>query len=461
MASPSPAPVPTVEDVETIAAGAQPILRNLQITLSYSDLSAAVAAFMPVNASWCTFATWASKQAGVTIRNEDMTQIARQRLEESTGLLGPIERLIELVGGSPTDHRQAIADHLGEVEPFRRAADAVARGNKKVYEEIAREFARFLPVIASGRRADASAIDAFCAGLRPGPPPDGQQLLADAFRAYYGARYTTDYVKAAQLVLLANLKVGFHEQTRLQPEIKAAIDAGVDSVDDLQRLVKSSLIDELPFASRVLRFWLPWIRRRYDALVGAIAVEAARVSEEVITEHLMSITLPPARVLPLGRDLDLPVPAALEHLDNADLLALLAPLESASGGVPDWADLHYRMRYIAALFRCEQQDPALLGPPFTDEQIESIRAGTIPAEGSCRAASHAARSAARRGSQAGGPDEIRPLHARLQAAGMRASSAFATASRTGSSWIRSSMSWKKPRTISRSASPRDSPRAMQ
>ena len=383
MASPAPAPVPTVEDVETIAAGTQPILRNLQITLSYSDLSAAVAAFMPVNASWCTFATWASKQAGVTIRNEDMTQIARHRLEESTGLLEPIERLIELVGGSATDHRRAIADHLAAVEPFRRAADAVSRGNKKVYEEIAREFARFLPVIASGRRADPSVLDAFCAGLRPGPPPDGQQLLADAFRAYYGARFTTDYVRAAQLVLLANLKVGFHEQTRLQPEIKAAIDAGVDSLDDLQRLVKSSLIDELPFLSRVLRF-LPWIRRRYDALVGAIAVEAARVSEEVVTEHLMSITLPPARVLPLGRDLELPIPAALEHLDNADLLALLTPLESASDGVPDWADMQYRMRYIAALFRCEQQDPALLGPPFTDEQIESIRAGTIPAKGVCR-----------------------------------------------------------------------------
>ena len=249
---------------------------------------------------------------------------------------------------------------------------------RRSYEEIAREFARFLPVIASGRRADPSAIDAFCAGLRPGPPPDGQQLLADAFRAYYGARFTTDYVKAAQLVLLANLKVGFHEQTRLQPEIKAAIDAGVDP--SRRPAASRQELADRPVAvpSRVLRFWLPWVRRRYDALVRAIAGEAAHVSEEVVTEHLMSITLPPARVLPLGRDLDLPVPAALEHLDNADLLALLAPLGSAGGGAPDWADLHYRMRYIAALFRCEQQDPALLGPPFTDEQIESIRGGAVP-----------------------------------------------------------------------------------
>jgi hypothetical protein len=50
---------------------------------------------------------------------------------------------------------------------------------------------------------------------------------------------------------------------------------------------------------------------------------------------------------------------------------------------------------------------------------------------------------------------------RLYARGIRASSACATASRTGSRAIRSRMSWKKPRTISRSASPRDIPRAMQ
>src|SRR3954447_10531962 len=44
--------------------------------------------------------------------------------------------------------------------------------------------------------------------------------------------------------------------------------------------------------------------------------------------------------------------------------------------------------------------------------------------------------------------------------GMRASSAWASASRTGSSSIRSSTSWKKPRTISRSASWRERPRAI-
>jgi hypothetical protein len=374
----STGPIPSVESVEAIAAGTEPILRNLQITLAYADLSQALAAFMPVNASWCTFATWASKQAGVTIRNEDLFEVARARLAESTALVQPIERLIDLVGGSAPDHMRLIARHLGAVEPFRRASEAVARGNQKVYEEIAREFARFLPVV-SGRSEDPAAIDAFCAELRPGPPPDGQQLLQDAFRAYYRARFVADLGRAAQLVLLANLKIGFHEQTRLQPDIKTAIDAGVDSLDELQRRVRDSLISELPFLSRLLRFALPWVRRRYDALAGEIAREAARVVGEVITEHLMTITLPPARVLPLGRDLGLPIPEALAQLDEPDLVALVAPLEAPEAGLPDWSDLGYRMRYIAALFRCEQQDPLLSGPPFSAEQIEMIRTGTIPA----------------------------------------------------------------------------------
>ena len=173
-------------------------------------------------------------------------------------------------------------------------------------------------------------------------------------------------------------------------------------LDDLQRLVKSSLIDELPFLSRVLRF-LPWIRRRYDALVGAIAGEAARVSEEVVTEHLMSITLPPARVLPLGRDLHLPIPAALEHLDNADLLALVTPLESSEpDGVPDWANLQYRMRYIAALFRCEQQDPALLGTAVHGRADRVDPGRDDPGQrGPVGAASHAARIRPRRARLAG------------------------------------------------------------
>ena len=57
--------------------------------------------------------------------------------------------------------------------------------------------------------------------------------------------------------------------------------------------------------------------------------------------------------------------------------------------------------------------------------------------------------------------EVRDSSRTRQAWGMRASRAAPSASRTGWSSIRSSTSWKKPRTISRSASERGRPRAIR
>lgn len=62
---------PTVAEVDAIAAMANPVLRNLEITECYADLSAAMRARTGDSADWCTFATWASRQAGGTIRGED------------------------------------------------------------------------------------------------------------------------------------------------------------------------------------------------------------------------------------------------------------------------------------------------------------------------------------------------------------------------------------------------------
>ena len=122
---------------------------------------------LPANANWCTFAVWASKQAGVTIRDEDLDRAVRARLVRSSVLRGPILRVIELVGGTVEHHVQRLAKLIADFGPFRRSSDAVARGNKKVYEEIGREFARFLPLVAEGREESRAAIDGFCGELRP------------------------------------------------------------------------------------------------------------------------------------------------------------------------------------------------------------------------------------------------------------------------------------------------------
>src|SRR5262249_19104655 len=71
---PAPVPCPSVSEVDEIAAAADPVLRNLRITLAYHDLSAALSARLGPGANWCTFATWASRQAGHTIRGEDLAR---------------------------------------------------------------------------------------------------------------------------------------------------------------------------------------------------------------------------------------------------------------------------------------------------------------------------------------------------------------------------------------------------
>ena len=70
----------TPADVEPIAAIRSPVLRNLEITHAYSLLAAAVAARSGQGANWCTFATWASRQAGRTIRGEDAIGYLEDRL---------------------------------------------------------------------------------------------------------------------------------------------------------------------------------------------------------------------------------------------------------------------------------------------------------------------------------------------------------------------------------------------
>ena len=56
------APLP--QEVIQIAALRDPVLRNLRITECYHRISAAFAARTGRCANWCTFALWASRQAG-------------------------------------------------------------------------------------------------------------------------------------------------------------------------------------------------------------------------------------------------------------------------------------------------------------------------------------------------------------------------------------------------------------
>lgn len=378
---------PTPADILRIAANPDPVLRNYQITQAYHETAVGMSRLLPGGANWCAVATWASRQAGHSIRREDLRRMLERLLRESREAREAAEALQAegaLVREEPTESLagalDALRDAISPSAAFGRTADAVARGNRKVFEEICLEFARFLALFASGP-PDTAARDAFLGSLRPGDPPDGQRLLRDAFTHYLMAMSEPDRKARAELMLLANLEIGFHEQARLQPEIREAMDAPVYEPRDLRR----RLLDELfPDPGARLRLAAARLAGRAGALLAArdrLADEAQRIGRLAITEVLMTLDLPGGRTLRLGHALQAQLPDALKSLANPDLLAFYEQVEPPTGqgrDAEDWGELPDRLRLIADLFRVYHEDATLFEPPFTATQTTELKAGRRP-----------------------------------------------------------------------------------
>jgi hypothetical protein len=262
---------------------------------------------------------------------------------------------------------------------FAHASDAVGRGNLKVFAEIGREFARFL----AGPAADAvplqGEIQLFLAALRPGDPPQGQQYLRLAFGHYYEALFEQHPGRRAQLMLLGNLEVGFHEQTRLQPEIAEAVDAGVLEANQLAPALIAQLLPRRGLVARTRRFFVRLFggRTPVDLAAETLVTEVRQRVRRVITARLMTLSIGETLLLQLGSDLQAQFPAALAQLTEPGLLTLLAridptPDSTRESGALDWANLPERMHYIADLFRCCQDMPELFLPPLTGGELVDV-----------------------------------------------------------------------------------------
>jgi hypothetical protein len=380
---------PTVADVERISALADPVLRNLQITQGYHALAAAMAGLTGPGANWCAVATWASKQAGQSIRKEDLQRALQRRLRGSSdagdaaqAMAGIGQEIAGEEGRSVAGAVEALWDALNPAAAFERTAEAVARGNRKVFEEIGHQFARFVAQFGAGQ-PDDEKLDAFCQGLRPGEPPDGQRYLRQAFTHYHRAGTATDGRLKSQLLLLANLEIGFHEQTRLQPEIVEAMNAPV--VDP--RVLRRRLVEELfPDPGSRRRYVLAGLAGRARPLLRArdhLADEAMRVGRLVVTERMMALDMPDGQMLRLGQDLRAGFPDLLRTVDLPELVALLnlvdaTPDSPTGSGAQDWGVLADRMHFIADLFRVYHLDSRLFAPPFSSGQVAALRDGRRP-----------------------------------------------------------------------------------
>jgi HEPN domain-containing protein len=373
-----PPPVPT--EIDEIAAISDPVLRNLRITEAYHRLALALPCPRP-GANWCAFAVWASRQAGQTIRGEDLMRALERALKEDRDLAAVVSGGVGWAIRSALEHpgtrRWRILELLGQ-EAFGRAADALARGNRKVFSEIAREFARFLPLCGTLPIPEERLVE-FLRDVPTATDPGSRDLLRRAFRHLASALVEPDRGKRAELMLLANLEIAHHEQARVQPEIQEALEAPYTSTSQLGRVLLEALAPGSPH-------WSPMLRRPLSMVVGAggrVAEVALRaLLRRLITESMITLSLPEG-VLKLGRQLAGLPPECLREPQHEELRAMLARLTPRPGdldgaGADDWSLFQERMIAIGSFFRLRHEDASLYSPPFTTAQVEALRAGRLP-----------------------------------------------------------------------------------
>ena len=150
-------------------------------------------------------------------------------------------------------------------------------------------------------------------------PP--QPLLREAFEHYRHAEIEANFDQRARLLLMGNLKCGWHEQTRLQPEIASAMTAPLQTLNDLTR-----------------RF-VPFLRRpvaRFTKLVEELTCL-------IVTHGFMSLRLPDGTRLELGRDLERAIPPCFADIEHDPFLAQFEGAGSGGDGAENWSNLQQRI----------------------------------------------------------------------------------------------------------------------
>lgn len=345
----------TLQECADAVATTDPVMLNLKITHLYHRIALDLTVLLGAqDVNWFGFACRASKTAGSAIRGEDVP------------ILRPIARVIaRRLPDALVRHmrRWRIVTHADAA--LAAVTSRIAEGNRLIFSEIGPVFVRLVALCADHPAHDPARVEALVETLTPGKAEDGgQDLLRDAVRAYHDAAYEPHPKKRAELILLGSLKIGLHEQVRVDPLIDEALD----------RPMMEFVAVLAPWLSRLPRRW------RVEDRVRRVACRRAR---RLVTSRLMRIRLPYGD-LRLGDDLpELPArrrfPDLLATLELPELSVTFARFDR---GLPtraiDWSDLDDRMRYIANLFRSRQKSLEMFEPPFLFEQQTEILDGRVP-----------------------------------------------------------------------------------
>lgn len=374
--------------ISSIAEHPEPVLRNLLITQTYSEINLALSELLGKNnVSWCAYATWASKTAGKFIRLENVDAAIEEFLRGKDWA----KELIQVIPGAMTwfGWRVKINDSfLLNIlnETARAAATEIAKGNLLVFAELAPLYAQFLQLITPHPDQKEQNLAAFLNYLQQNQiEGDSYQKLVQAYSAYQEAVFETDPKAKAELIFYANVLVGYHEQIRLNPAINNSLNAPIEQIfkkkllGGLERLIEASIPGFL------FQLISPLLKNSLTPVVHRMATDWRKVS----TKFLMQIEVPDGH-LDLSEDIPLIAyepgkmfPEELIEIRNSALRQVLTELDhsldsSEGSAAKDWGDLGERMNFIADFFRSAQQDTHLFWPPFNAQQTELIKQGKVP-----------------------------------------------------------------------------------
>ena len=374
----------TLDAVDGIVALDDSVLRNLWITQSYADLAERLLAAFETDQSWCSFATWASNTAGLSIREAELPHVLDALLHTTADHIealareanrhSPIVRWMGLARlGVVRRIHSSMLGHLVE-DALRQVSAFIAHGNTLVYGELAPIFVRFAEWTERVEPAQRSVDDVDTILQMLGVPTD-DVLVHTAFESYVHAARCESPAERAQYVLTANVAAVLHEQQRLQHDITNALDAGIR---DAGRVAETLCHRFVPAPIR------NWVVSRAQQRIAPY-VEA--LWEHVATRVMMTLAVP-GQTLHLGQDVPAPdhgglFPPPLRQVSHPPLVDLLDEWDPTGGtgrgsAARDWADLHERMGYIVNLFRSRQRHLALSTTPFSELELANMRDGAVP-----------------------------------------------------------------------------------
>jgi hypothetical protein len=350
----------TQTDLETILNRDNLVVRNLQITQGYYRLAKGLRKFMSFkNVNWFGFGTRASKTAGQALRHEMMPHLMKSAMIRLAGYENTALFFNDVLDKSKPSQPNETHNLLAEA--LKRVSLLVSAGNALIFGELAWPVSNLINTFGDDWSYDEQKLLLFFhEHLRPGPVErNGQDHLREAFTAYVKARFETNSKRKAEYVLLGNLLIGLHEQTRVQPYIEQAMAVPLDVMAEANQSGSQIGSDKLT--------------RRLIAQAG--------------TQMMMSISLP-SRILKLGRNVVAPTglinyPADLLVIEDPRCLALVRRFETnedtlTGSAAHNWSSLQERMRFLVDFFRSHQQYKRLFEAPFTDEQVAAINTGCLP-----------------------------------------------------------------------------------